>query len=96
MFVVVLKYIASLDRIEQLIPGHREFLKKYYANFKFLVSGPQEPREGGIIIMNADSKDEVYQILEEDPFWQEKAADYTVYEFSPMWYDKRLSVLFGE
>jgi len=58
-------------------------LDKYYSLNKFICSGAQVPRTGGIIICNADNKSEVENIITEDPFNIHLAASYEIIEFTP-------------
>ncbi len=39
MFVLILKYVAPIEKIDELIPSHRQFLNKYYLRNKFICSG---------------------------------------------------------
>jgi uncharacterized protein YciI len=83
MFLLLLKYIVPLDAIDELVPPHREFLDKHYALGKFICSGAQVPRTGGVILCLAPFKDEVKQIIALDPFYQAGAVEYEIIEFSP-------------
>jgi uncharacterized protein YciI len=86
MFILILKYVAPLERIDELVPAHRQFLNKNYLRNKFICSGAQVPRTGGIIVCNAANKEEVRQIIAEDPFLIFKAAQYEIIEFTPSLY----------
>jgi uncharacterized protein YciI len=86
MFVLILKYMASLEKIDELVPAHRQFLNKNYLRSKFICSGAQVPRTGGIILCNATDKEEVQQIIAEDPFLIHGAAHYDIIEFTPSLY----------
>jgi Uncharacterized protein conserved in bacteria len=86
MFVLVLKYVAPLEKIEELVPAHRRFLNKNYLRNRFICSGAQVPRTGGIILCNAADKEEVKQIIAEDPFLIYEAAQYKIIEFTPSLY----------
>lgn len=83
MFVILLSYVQPLNEVDKLIPAHREFLQAHYASGKFQLSGRLEPRTGGIIIATADSRAEVEMIIEQDPFYQARVAQYQVLEFLP-------------
>jgi uncharacterized protein YciI len=83
MFVLILKYVVPLDKIDELVPAHRQFLNKNYLRNKFICSGAQVPRTGGIILCNAADKEEVAQIIAEDPFLIHGAAHYNIIEFTP-------------
>ena len=65
MFVVILTYVRPLAEIDALMPAHVKFLKKHYASGKFLLSGRQNPRVGGIILASAESKIALQQIMDE-------------------------------
>lgn len=84
MFILSLNYIKSMDEVETYLQDHREFLDRFYREGKFLFSGPKEPRTGGVIICISDSKDDVYQIISEDPFYINAIAEYEVTEFHPV------------
>ncbi len=83
MFLILLSYTKPLESVDRLVGEHRQFLERHYANGNFLLSGRKEPRTGGIILAKAKSKTEVELILQEDPFYLEEVADYTVIEFIP-------------
>lgn len=82
MFIINLNYIKPLKEIDKLRDEHVQFLKKYYADGLFLMSGPKAPRTGGIIIAGRATKAELETIIQEDPFWREKAAEYEILEFN--------------
>ncbi|PKF74322.1 YciI family protein [Chryseobacterium sp. PMSZPI] len=83
MFIISLTYKTPLESVEIHIPEHNNFLQKYYDSGHFITSGRKEPRTGGIIISNAQSKDEAEQIIKEDPFYIHHIADYEIIEFIP-------------
>ena len=83
MFIVSLSYIQPLEKIEEFLVEHRIFLDKFYQRGKFLMSGRKEPRTGGIILVNAKDLEELNQIIEQDPFYRQKIANYQVIEFYP-------------
>lgn len=91
MFVIVLEYIKPLEVIEELLEEHIIFLNKYYEMEKFICSGRQNPRVGGLILAKASSKQELEKIIEEDPFYINKAAEYKIIEFVPTKCDTRFS-----
>lgn len=87
MFIISLTYKAPLSEVERLIPEHNDFLEKYYRQGKFIASGRKEPRTGGIILANADSRDQVMNMITEDLFHIHRIADYNVTEFLPSKYN---------
>jgi uncharacterized protein YciI len=81
MFVIELTYTADLAEIDRNMPAHVRFLKKHYASGHFLVSGRQIPRQGGIILAVAQSREEIQAIIRQDPFVARGLADFRIVEF---------------
>jgi uncharacterized protein YciI len=81
MFVIELTYTADLKDIDAHMKAHMAFLKKYYAAGNFLVSGRKIPREGGIILATATSREAVEAIIREDPFHAQGLAEFRIIEF---------------
>lgn len=83
LFIVIVKYIADLEKVIEHRTKHLEYLDKYYAEGIFLASGGQNPRFGGVIIAKSISRRRLYEILSEDPFHQHLCAEYQAIEFEP-------------
>lgn len=83
LFVVILKYTVPLEKIDLFKSAHIDFLETYYAKNCFLLSGPQVPRNGGLILAQCDSKDSLQKILKQDPLVINNLATYEIIEFSP-------------
>jgi len=83
MFLILLTYTYGIEKIEEHLTEHLAFLGKYYACNKFICSGAQNPRTGGVILCKAESKKEVERIILEDPFNIHNAATYEIIEFNP-------------
>ena len=81
MFVIELIYKADLEAIDAHMSAHVKFLKKYYADGTFLVSGRKIPRDGGIILAAGKSKQQIETLIKEDPFHQHGLAEFRVIEF---------------
>jgi uncharacterized protein YciI len=81
MFVIELRYTASLDKIDAHMTAHVQFLKKYYASGHFVISGRKIPRDGGIILATGASRDEIETIIREDPFCKKGLAEFRIIEF---------------
>lgn len=81
MFVIELIYKTDLAEIDAHMRAHVAFLNKYYASGNFLVSGRKVPREGGIILAVAESRERIEAIVSEDPFYQHGLVEFRVIEF---------------
>ena len=81
LFIIIVKYLLPLEKVDEHLLAHKDYLQKYYAAGVFLASGPQVPRFGGIILAKSNSRKTLYAILAEDPFQQQLCAEYQVHEF---------------
>lgn len=86
MFIIEISYKSSLEDIDKYLAEHRSFLEIGYKNNYFIVSGPQNPRIGGIIISQLNDRDQLENILKKDPFNIHNLADYKFIEFNPVKY----------
>lgn len=91
MIVITSKYLKSLDEIDKLTVEHRKFLDDCYKKSQLICSGPQIPRVGGVLIANVTSIDDAREIMKNDPFSINEAAEYQFIEFTPLKYDERFS-----
>jgi uncharacterized protein YciI len=83
MFVIIVNYVLPMAEVDRWLEEHRAFLKENYATGKFVASGPQVPRKGGVILARGGSRVELEKLLDSDPFKREGVAAYTVLEFAP-------------
>jgi uncharacterized protein YciI len=91
MFLITLQYKKPIDIVEQYLVEHRAFLERGYAKDYFIVSGPKNPRTGGIILSSLKDREKLMEILKEDPFLVHDIADYEVTEFIPVKYHKQFA-----
>ena len=82
-FFLELAYKVPTSVVDEHLAQHVEFLKEQYGKGNFLASGRKVPRTGGIILSNVSSKEELEQIIAQDPFNQNGVADYEIVEFIP-------------
>ena len=83
MYIIVLTYIKPVDEIDKYLDQHQKYLEKYYHDNKFIVSGRRKPRIGGVIVCHKMDKEELKQIILEDPFHIHQIATYDIIEFEP-------------
>jgi uncharacterized protein YciI len=81
MFIVSLTYIVELEKVDNLLPLHVEYLKKQYKKGNFIASGRKIPRTGGIILSKLNNLEKLQNILNEDPFKINDVAKYDIQEF---------------
>lgn len=83
MYIINIHYLVSLKEVDLVLDEHRKFLKVNYQNGIFLLSGPKNPRNGGIILAKGIGKAELELIMRTDPFIQNRIATYDIIEFNP-------------
>jgi uncharacterized protein YciI len=83
-FLVEITYTAPLDAIDHALPAHRAFLQRGYDAGLLLMSGPQNPRSGGVIIARAPTREALAAFFADDPYRRAKLADYRIVEFAPV------------
>lgn len=81
MFAFHSVYLKPLEEVDKHLAAHRAFLKNLYERGITICSGPQIPRTGGFILLNAASKEEATGFMKDDPYVIFGVADYTVIEF---------------
>ena len=81
MFVIVLTYVKPLPEVDALMRKHMAWLNEQYAAGRFLVSGRQVPRTGGVIVARGDDREEIEAIAGEDPVVRGGVATVEVIQF---------------
>ena len=83
-FIIEITYTAALPEFERALPSHRAFLQTGYDRGLLLMSGPQNPRTGGILVARAATRDELEAFLQGDPYRVLGLASYRFIEFNPV------------
>lgn len=83
-FVVEIIYKAPIEQIEAVLESHRKFLQEGYDKGMLLMSGPQAPRIGGIVIARANSMEELAEYFSNDPYNKKGLAHYQYIQFNPV------------
>jgi uncharacterized protein YciI len=79
MFVIVLRY-PDPEATAKLRDKHAAWIYKHADAGRFLMTGPMEPRTGGIIVADVPSRAELDAMLREDPY-ATAGTTYEVMEF---------------
>lgn len=82
MFLLLSRYLKPVEEIDRVLPEHRAFLDRYYKSGLFIVSGPLNPRTGGVILTADAPRAAIDAALAEDPFVREGISEYEIVEFS--------------
>ncbi len=90
-FLILITYKVDLTIIDSLLAQHREFLQIGYDKNLLLMSGPENPRTGGVVIAKANSLEEIKTFFHNDPYYKNDVADYDFREFNPVKYQQVLT-----
>ncbi|MCU7497179.1 MAG: hypothetical protein HF314_01995 [Ignavibacteria bacterium] len=82
-FICEIVYKAPIEKIEEATLEHRGFLRQGYDEGFLLLSGPQVPRTGGIVIAKGESMEAVAEFFNNDPYKKKGLAEHTFIEFTP-------------
>ena len=93
MFIISLHYKVSMDKVEKHLAAHVEYLKEQYSLNNFIASGRKVPRTGGVILSNIKNREQLDSVINQDPFKQNRVADYEITEFIPSMTSKELDFL---
>jgi uncharacterized protein YciI len=85
-FIVSLNYIQPIEVIDKYLHEHREFLDIGYQRKILLTSGPQNPRDGGVLIARSETFEKLKEFCAEDPYSKNGCAEYEFTEFIPVKY----------
>lgn len=85
MYLVELDYLGPPEDAARHLPGHLEFLDRCLARGLLLVAGPKAPGSGigGIGLFREMPEERLRALFSEDPFSQDKAAEYRIIRFNP-------------
>ena len=81
MFVILLKYLKPISEVDKFLVPHRAYLDELYQQNVLVASGPQIPRNGGVLIASGMEKSQLESLLKKDPFAINGIAEYTIIEF---------------
>lgn len=83
LYLILLSYQGPLSAVDAHLVAHRAYLARHYAAGHFLLSGPREPRTGGVIMARADCLETVEAWVAEDPFHVAGVAAYEIIAWAP-------------
>ena len=77
----MLTYVKPLPEVDALMRKHMAWLDEQYAAGRFIVSGRQIPRTGGVILARGDDREEIEALAASDPFVSGGVATCEVIQF---------------
>lgn len=82
MFIVLIHFKKPLVEIEPYVAEHRRYLDAGYQQDLLVVSGPRNPRVGGVLVSQAQDRARLEAFLAKDPYSIQQLADYELIEFA--------------
>jgi uncharacterized protein YciI len=95
MFVVLLRFSDNKGRAGQFMDGHKEWIRRGFADGVFLVAGSLQPNLGGGIVAHNTSLPDLRSRVNDDPFVAEGVVSAEIIELTPSRTDERLAFLVG-
>ncbi|WP_250633989.1 YciI family protein [Pinirhizobacter soli] len=94
IFIVSLTYKVELQEADKVFPEHIAYIEKFHAAGKYIISGRREPRIGGVLIATNCSREEIEEIVRNDPYYLKGVADFEIIDLIPTrFYNYRLGEL---
>jgi uncharacterized protein YciI len=81
VFVLLLTYTKPTEEVDAHMREHMAWLREQYEAGRFVVSGRQIPRTGGVIVARGDDREEMEEIAASDPFVAGGVATVDVVQF---------------
>lgn len=83
-FIIIITYAVPFAQLSEHVAAHRAFLQIGFDKGLLLLSGPQNPKIGGIVIARGPSLEEIKQFMSDDPYSKLGVAKYQFIEFEPV------------
>ena len=82
MFVLLARYTEPIEEVDRLLEGHKAWIGRNAD--RILLTAREQPLIGGLILARAESADEIWEMIGEDPFHVAGVAEYEVREYRPV------------
>ena len=93
-FLINIHYIQPLEKVVEVTPEHRAYLKTKYDAGILLFSGPRVPRTAGVLFAKAEDVSVITDMIASDPFKIQSIGDYEVIEIAPAMWAEQLKPAF--
>ncbi len=93
-FLINIHYIVPLEKVVEITPEHRAYLKTQYDAGILLFSGPRVPRTAGVLFARAEDASTIDQMIAADPFKTKNIGTYEVVEIAPAMWVEGLNKIF--
>jgi uncharacterized protein YciI len=83
-FLMEITYTIPVEEIGEVVAEHLVFLQIGYDRGWILLSGPQNPRRGEILLARALTLLDLQRYFQEDVLWRRGLARYRFVDFEPV------------
>jgi uncharacterized protein YciI len=95
MFIVLLRFSGNRGQAGRFVEGHKDWLKRGFADGVFLLAGGLQPEAGGAVLAHGTTRADLERRVAEDPFVAEDVVSAEILELAPARADDRLAFLLG-
>jgi uncharacterized protein YciI len=81
VFLLLARYTKPIEEVDRLLEGHKAWIGRNAD--RILLTAREQPLIGGLILARAQSAEEIWEMIGEDPFHVEGVAEYEVREYRP-------------
>lgn len=92
-YAIITTFLRPIEEVRAALPGHRDWVRQAIADEILLLSGPQSPHTGGVMLAHRVAREELDARLATDSFVAMGVARHDVYEVSVRRADPRLEFL---
>ena len=82
MFIAVTTYTSSLTPDDPVLPSHWAYIEECYRQELIVASGPQEPRNGGVLVLRGNDRGRAKAQMDDDPLISSGRATYHLVAFT--------------
>lgn len=93
MYIILLKFSHNKSQAGAFMEGHNQWIKRGFDDGVFLLVGSLQPGLGGAVIAHAETRADLEQRVQDDPFVAEGVVSAEILEMDPKKADDRLSFL---
>lgn len=81
MYLIAITYTQPLEAVERVLPAHRQYLRDAPLAARIVMTGRRSPPTGGLVMLRADSREEVDAFVRQDPYFTENVAAFEIVAF---------------
>lgn len=93
MHIVFLEFAERKGEAGNFMQGHKDWIQRGFDTGCFLLTGSLQSQTGGMVLADRISREELDQLVKQDPFVEHGIVTPRIVEFAPSRVDARLGFL---